>query len=178
MSNYNYVDKYKISDKQLTQIENVIRYKKSIFGLIPTLLTDYYINTIYNNTDLSSFTYLKGNPVLCHYAQGITDNYYKSIPYYNNFWFTNVDLTKQMSVGLGINQYFLLSSQSDCYNWEENRAYYFEANEWGTPLIKGYIYNRNAYLYNTSPNAIEVSNAYIYNMINADQRPLFVYTGE
>ena len=177
MSNYNYVDKYKISDKQLTQIENAIRYKKSISELIPTLLTDYHINTIYNNIDISNFTYLKGNPVLCHYGQGQVDSQGSS-SYIQPHWFTNVNLNKMMLESSGIGQYFLISSQSDCYNLEQNRAYYFEANEWGTPLIKGYIYGANAYLYNTSINAIEVSNSFIYNRINAAQRPLFIYTGE
>lgn len=177
MSNYNYVDKYKISDKQLTQIENAIRYKKSISGLIPTLLTDYHINTIYNNTDISNFTYLKGNPVLTYYGQGVVDAQYKNGSPYNQFFFTNVDLTRNMTVGLGINQYFLLSTPLDCYNMEQNRSYYFEANEWGTPLIKGYIYGNNAYIYNTTLNSIEVSNSFVYNLINADQRHLFVYTG-
>jgi len=166
-----YQEIYKITDTELKKIEDAIRFKKNYPSsyLIPTASTDYFINTLVTNQDIASYINTFPYPVLKPHSVF----YYgvDSLPIMNNpFHNYNTVLGDSLISG----QIHLLNSYLQCYNLEYNHAFYFEANEIGTPLIKGYFWNGNTYLYNTSPNPIVVYNNWQYNNIVVEDRSSFI----
>ena len=192
---YNYVDKYAIPEEKIINIENSLRQKLNFPSTvkIPAITTGILINTIYDyNT--SNLTYIKDHPVLqtFHYpdriyyhggsAEPLGANIFEintqARPYDINNYYTNGNFGLYQSysgpfcssVKL-ITDLSIITNSKTVYN-------YYEVNEWGTPLLKGYFLGSNLFIYNTSPNPIEVYDYHTYNyLIPMAERPLYNYTG-
>jgi len=192
---YNYVDKYSIPEEKITNIENSLRQKLNFPSTvkIPAITTGMLINTIYDyNT--SNLTYIKDHPVLqtllypgrVYYHGGsaallgtnIFEINTQARPYDVNNYYINGNFGFYLSYsGTFCSSVRLITDLSIIENSKTVYNYY-EVNEWGTPLLKGYFLGNSLFIYNTSPNPIEVYDYYTYNyLIPTTDRPLYNYTG-